>query len=61
MTFPDYELHLDDDRFDALFGEGSSEAEAFAFGEDTAELDRLIEEELGPPRRRGRPRSRLRN
>lgn len=53
MSASDYEIHLDRDRFNALWGSDESESEAFPFGEDTSALDRIIEEELGPPRRRG--------
>ena len=48
----DYEIHLDRDRFNSLW-EDDSESEAHPFGEDENEIARMIEEELGPPRRRG--------
>jgi hypothetical protein len=54
MSASDYEIHLDRDRYSALWGDDDSEPEAFAFGEDESALERIIEEELGPPRRRRR-------
>lgn len=59
MSTSDYEIHLDPDRFNSLWGD-REEADEFPFGEDDAALEKLIEEELGPSRKRARPGSRRR-
>lgn len=52
MSSPDYDIHLDRNKFDSLFD--SDEGEMFPFGEDIDDIDRVIEEELGTPRKRKR-------
>jgi hypothetical protein len=53
MSASDFELHLDRTRVDSLWG-NDEESEAYPFGEDLDALERIIEEEIGPSRRRGR-------
>lgn len=58
MSSPDYELHIPNDRFNSLW-DSEEDCEAFPFSEDTEELDRIIEEEIGSsPRRRRRRKAR---
>lgn len=52
MSTCDYEIHLGLDHLNLLWGGIDSESEGFPFGEDSEDIDRIIEEELGPPRRR---------
>jgi hypothetical protein len=57
MSSPDYEIHISSDRFNSLW-DRDDDSETFPFAEDTEELDRIIEEEIGTParrRRRGKP------
>lgn len=61
MSTSDYEVHIDRDRFDRLWRSDGSESEAFPFGEDMGEIDRIIEEEIGPSRRRRSKRDRQRD
>jgi hypothetical protein len=56
MSTPEYEIHLNHDRYASLWGGSDSDSESVPFGEDDTEIARLIEEELGPSRRRGRAR-----
>jgi hypothetical protein len=51
MSSPDFEIHISSDRFNSLF-DTDDEIEHFPFGEDIDELDRIIEEEIGPSKRR---------
>ena len=53
MSSPDFEIHISNDRFNSLFDD-ADEVEAFPFSEDMEELDRIIEEEMGPTKRRSR-------
>ena len=53
MSTPDYDIHLDRDRFDRMYGLEEAE-EAFPFGEDMEEIERTLQEELGAPRKRRR-------
>jgi hypothetical protein len=53
MSSPDYELHISSDRFNSLW-DADEDAEAFPFSEDTDEIDRIIEEEIGT--KPGKPR-----
>lgn len=54
MSLPDYELHLDRNRFNSLWDDDESSVENFPFGEDMSIIDKIIEEEIGPSRRRRR-------
>lgn len=55
MQPSDYELHIDHDRLTNLFGD-ENESEAFPFGEDMEAINKIIEEEIGPQKKRaGRP------
>lgn len=58
MSTPDYEVHLDRHRFNRLWDRDDADSETFPFGEDLGEIDKIIEEEIGPPRRRGRGKAR---
>lgn len=51
MSSPDYEIHISNDRFNSLW-DADEEIEAFPFSEDIDEIDRIIEEEIGPSKRR---------
>jgi hypothetical protein len=55
MSLPDYEIHVPADHLDRLW-DSDEEVESFPFSEDTDELDRIIEEEIGPSRRKPRGR-----
>lgn len=55
MSLPDYEIHIPDDRLDRLW-DNEQESESFPFGEDLEEINRIIEEEIGPSRRKSRGR-----
>jgi hypothetical protein len=54
MASPDYEIHLDPDRYERLLDQGDGESEGFPFGEDLDDIDRAIAEELGSTRPRRR-------
>lgn len=53
MSLPDYEIHISSERYNSLW-DSEEDSEAFPFAEDTEELDRIIEEEIGTPSRRRR-------
>lgn len=58
MSPSDYEFHLSSEQFSHIFDtEDGSDAERHPFSEDMDEIDRIIEEEIGKPRR-GRRRKR---
>ena len=50
MSLPDYEIHLNSKQFTSLWEEDEESASA-PFFEDPDEIDRMIEEEIGKPRR----------
>lgn len=52
MSLPDYEIHLNRNRVDSLWGSREDDAEQFPFGEDMDLIDKMIEEEIGTPRRK---------
>ena len=54
MSTPDYDIHLDRGRFDALWD--SDMESGVPFEEDLDDIERAIEEELGPTRRRKKRR-----
>ncbi|ARK07406.1 hypothetical protein LAV_00006 [Sphingobium phage Lacusarx] len=54
MSLPDYEIHLTGKQFSDLWDE-DEESSAALFFEDPEEIDRIIEEEIGKPKR-GRKR-----
>lgn len=58
MSTSDYEVHMDRDSFNSLWRGDDTESEVFPFGEDMGEIDRIVEEELGSPRRRRARRNR---
>jgi hypothetical protein len=45
---------MDRGLYDSLWDKDQDESEAFPFGEDDAELDAIIEEEMGASRRKSR-------
>ncbi|MEQ6333005.1 hypothetical protein [Sphingobium sp. MK2] len=49
----DYEIHLDCDQLSSLFNP-EEESERLPFWEDPEELEKMINEEVGRPRRRRR-------
>lgn len=53
MSVQDYELHISEDRFNSLW-DRDEDVESFPFSEDMDELDRIIEEEIGPSKSRRR-------
>lgn len=55
MTTADYEIHLDRGSFDSLW-EGDESAAPFY--EDLDDIDKAIEETLGKPRPRRKPKAR---
>lgn len=48
----DYEIHLGSDDFRNLLGDESNMDFAHGFGDDDAEIERIIQEEIGRPNRR---------
>lgn len=57
MSTSDYEIHIDRDQYNSLWLD--EESEAFPFAEDMDDIDRMIEEEIGAPRRKRRPKKRV--
>lgn len=49
MSLPDYDIHLDRNKFDLLWNDDES---GFPFQEDMEDIERAIAEELGEPKRR---------
>jgi hypothetical protein len=50
MSTPDYDIHLDRGKFDALWD--SDGMSGVPFEEDLEDIERAIAEELGEPKRR---------
>ena len=58
MSTSDYHIHIDRDQYDNLWLL-DEESEAFPFAEDMEDIDRMIEEEIGTPKRRRRSKKRV--
>ena len=57
MSLPDYEIHLTGKQFSNLWDE-DEESSAALFFEDPEEIERIIEEEIGKPKRGRRSKKR---